>query len=369
MHEIVRAVSASSSLIYRSKHPIAFISKAAANRQITDDVHRDLSWYKYLSAHMPSFDMRSALRANQQNDIRLEVEALEQHLNMESALLSLLEATNQSDLHCGLSQDFVRGLLMESNAEIRESNKSHCEGNALHQKLQGLPKRPLYREIARRLNIIQQHDTNNPNEKDNMLFFPADHFGMTELETMETSIPPTNDLSSAEECTKWLRQAGEKGILSLLGIRRTVGTASISSNETGSELYLLPAPVQELINASCQLHKPNSKSSLTVGARALAKHADRGQSGFYGSIQGSEAVKNEHAMNVVEKLIAEAAWVNIHMFGGADATRPILEVRTQEGYGARWSAVWKDAFTPVDVAFRGFLEPHMENGHERRWRH
>jgi hypothetical protein len=37
----------------------------------------------------------------------------------------------------------------------------------------------------------------------------------------------------------------------------------------------------------------------------------------------------------------------------------VLEVRTLEGYGARW--------TSDGSFFRGFLEPHMEDGHEKGW--
>mmetsp|Transcript_50451 Transcript_50451/g.129996 ORF Transcript_50451/g.129996 Transcript_50451/m.129996 type:complete len:99 (+) Transcript_50451:481-777(+) len=42
--------------------------------------------------------------------------------------------------------------------------------------------------------------------------------------------------------------------------------------------------------------------------------------------------------------------------------QPVLEVRMKEGYGARW-------YIDTPITFRGFLEPQMEGGHEKRWRH
>lgn len=38
----------------------------------------------------------------------------------------------------------------------------------------------------------------------------------------------------------------------------------------------------------------------------------------------------------------DASWINIHNFGGTDVCKPVIEVRTMGGYGARWSAVWKE---------------------------
>jgi hypothetical protein len=43
----------------------------------------------------------------------------------------------------------------------------------------------------------------------------------------------------------------------------------------------------------------------------------------------------------------------------------VLEVRDALGYGARW-AVSGDGDT---VRFRGFLEPHVEGGHDVGWKH
>eukprot|EP00569_Conticribra_weissflogii_P007924 CAMPEP_0171352500 /NCGR_PEP_ID=MMETSP0878-20121228/41742_1 /TAXON_ID=67004 /ORGANISM="Thalassiosira weissflogii, Strain CCMP1336" /LENGTH=59 /DNA_ID=CAMNT_0011858145 /DNA_START=26 /DNA_END=201 /DNA_ORIENTATION=- len=53
-----------------------------------------------------------------------------------------------------------------------------------------------------------------------------------------------------------------------------------------AEMYLLPPSIDQLIHSSRKFHKPNSKSHLTVAARALAKHAHRGEEVFFGIIKG-----------------------------------------------------------------------------------
>lgn len=50
-------------------------------------------------------------------------------------------------------------------------------------------------------------------------------------------------------------------------------------------------------------------------------------------------------------------WINIH---GLPGDIPILELRVKQGYGIRWQ---------INGVFRGFLEPPMENGHEKGWKH
>ena len=153
---------------------------------------------------------------------------------------------------------------------------------------------------------------------------------------------------------------------------------------------------------------------LTVAARARAKHAHRcrrssdpDHSSFFGTVAGGTAVQNEAADAVVARLLSSAAWINCHAFGrggggggeggggegpveaAATKTTTVFEVRAVSGYGARWSADWTTTTTsstatggadgddeamavarpPVNVRFRGFLEPQMEDGHERGWRH
>ena len=56
----------------------------------------------------------------------------------------------------------------------------------------------------------------------------------------------------------------------------------------------------------------------------------------------------------------------------------IVEYRVSEGYGASW-AIIRLAGNPITgertrnyvikCEFRGFLEPHVIDGHEKKWRH
>ncbi len=59
----------------------------------------------------------------------------------------------------------------------------------------------------------------------------------------------------------------------------------------------------------------------------------------------------------MNKLITECIWINVHQL---PHETPIIELRNSEGYGIRWQ---------VDGFFRGFLEPQMEGGHDKGWKH
>ncbi|GJP30080.1 hypothetical protein CLOM_g22296 [Closterium sp. NIES-68] len=105
-------------------------------------------------------------------------------------------------------------------------------------------------------------------------------------------------------------------------------------------------------------HPRANVEALTVGARALSKHCHRGREGFWGDASGPDAKKNQHALACVKNLLDNATWMNVHAL---PHDLPVFELREPEGYGARWSADGSQ--------FRGFLEPQMPDGHERRWRH
>ena len=62
-----------------------------------------------------------------------------------------------------------------------------------------------------------------------------------------------------------------------------------------------------------QLKNKKSVSKLTVGARALTKHAHRSSEGFWGEMKGSEVKKNEEANLKLEEIINTAIWVNVHL--------------------------------------------------------
>ncbi|KAE8076563.1 hypothetical protein FH972_015203 [Carpinus fangiana] len=98
--------------------------------------------------------------------------------------------------------------------------------------------------------------------------------------------------------------------------------------------------------------------TLTHGARALAKHANRSSSKYWGTLEGSDSDKNKLAMDVVSHLIARCDWLNVHVVPPHGV---VFEIRVADGYGARWS---KDG-----SKFIGFLEPYMKDGHSKGWSH
>ena len=230
--------------------------------------------------------------------------------------------------------------------------------------LKGVPKRPYYKEISRRIIVLQRHWNKvhvNPGNLPRPLL-AAEQLGFTE-NAMNSNIQfiPRNTVSMAT-CSAWLQSMGETGIRELLGLRRTVGT----------ELQYFPPDYRALIQAANAPCRPNAKPPLlTIAGRARAKHAHRGQKDrFFGVCTGSTKDKNDAAERIVMDLLRDAVWINIHMFGGMSA--PVMEIRNKLGYGARWEADWSKngcPERPINVTFRGFLEPQMENGFEKRWRH
>lgn len=297
---------------------------------------------------------------------------------VKGALETMLNHADDADKNT-ISHALMKGLLMKPVDEIDGSNHlSSCNETsfanhdnhvtnhhddpstiALCHQLRGLPQRPLYKEISRRLQIIQQYyGGSNKDDEVLLCFLPASHFGLTESHSLNELIPPPPlTILDIDECTRWIQNAGQDGIYAILGCRRTRGTIQLSSSPPS---YLIPPTVPHLLDASRKLHKPDTKSSLTVAARALAKHAHRGTERFFGILNGSEAQKNEHADRVIQRLIDEAMWINIHCFGGIDVSNPVMEIRTYDGYGARWSGEWRsNVLSLVNVEFRGFLEPHV----------
>jgi hypothetical protein len=248
----------------------------------------------------------------------------------------------------------------------------------------GVPKQPLYLEVSRRLEILNQLATatrRHPNiyqpsisganpisSSSPDLLLPASALKFSEMDRPPL---PTNTTNIRD----WFQKAGNDGILHLLGIRKTVGTPS--------QRWLLPPSWNQLMESANQIHK----AKLTVAACARAKHAHRGGvNSFFGVAKGNPKHQNEVAAELVLQLLREAIWINIHTFGGMNQHEPVLEIRVTSGYGARWTADWfnfeegsvgddgpvpspKTRIIPQNVVFRGFLEPQMENGYEFKWRH
>ena len=222
--------------------------------------------------------------------------------------------------------------------------------------VKGLPRKPLYVEVGHRLKLLASYK----NEKIPLLL-PAEHFGLSErafdmsCESLLALIP---DRPTKRSMMDWINHAGASGIFTILGIRNTIGT---------DPRNLLPPSCQDLLEAAALPHK--EKCALSVAARARSKHAHRGKDQFFGVASGPPQQQNDETQQILIGLLQNAAWINIHTFGGHDG-EPFLEVRVASGYGARWKADWTtDPVCPSNVSFRGFLEPQMPGGHERKWRH
>ncbi|CAJ1390114.1 unnamed protein product [Effrenium voratum] len=259
--------------------------------------------------------------------------------------------------------------------------------------------RPLVRPLARSLQLCQlQGHFQRPAEPDNEELAALLVEDEEEIATWEARLRSLG----AVEAEAALLLLGCRGIRHALQQRRTVGScdallppsrqelvrsfnelctdegSSEGSPKARRELAAVEAELEalrsrlksgerveeemrQLTREKRELQLPGSK--LTVGARALAKHAHRGAEDFWRS--GSEAsvlndeARNSQAAKALERLLREAVWCNLHALPGG---LPTFEVRVAAGYGARW-------VLDGQASFRGLVEPMMKDGHERRWRH
>ena len=282
--------------------------------------------------------------------------------------------------------------------------------------VRGIPERPLYREVAKRLlewnqRCFSQRDSklilfdankSNVTVSANVLGFEEIPFSDGRL--FLPDLPP----HYRKDIRKWLLSSreGESNanatIYRILGIRNTVGSLLPLEKRLSS----LPSK-KILLEAADAFHERKSSAQrqrqqqhLTVAAKARSKHAPRAiqDDSFFGVARGPVAIQNQQTKELVRRLLANCIWINCHIFGGLTKTNKdnnkdddelftswVVEIRQEQGYGARWrveECAHSDANEndqkvstkagnnlPLVVTFRGFLEPQMEDGHERRWRH
>ena len=303
----------------------------------------------------------------------------------------------------------------------KEGNDDGVETESPLWIVKGIPERPLYREVAKRLlQWNQQRIPRNSSASTNHtlceanqcnVMISAQELGFEELaffhgRTALPEIPP----SSKSDIPNWLLSCrdgdtnADATIYKLLGIRNTIG----SLLPCEKRLSLLPSK-RALMESAGAFYEPkqkvlagrNSKRKqqlLTVAAKARSKHAPRAieETSFFGVARGPVVQQNQEAKDLVGKLLENCVWINCHVFGGLAKTKTIddgtngndfsswvVEIREEQGYGARWRVeeCGHDATKKHDLAnesgnypstaliFRGFLEPQMEDGHGRRWRH
>lgn len=90
----------------------------------------------------------------------------------------------------------------------------------------------------------------------------------------------------------------------------------------------------------------------------MTKHVNRSSDGWWGTLCGSDSDKNRVASNVIDRLLRDCCWMNVHLIQPHEC---VFEIRVCDGYGARWT---KDG-----SKFIGFLEPYMEEGYAKGWKH
>ena len=148
---------------------------------------------------------------------------------------------------------------------------------------------------------------------------------------------------------------GMSGFCALLGQRETTGTVSRP-----------PFPLDKLLESFNAPHERDG--SMTVGSKAMSKHAPRSKEQWWGKWNGNNKTKNLRAHEKVVWLLKEAVWMNTHHLPSGEH---IYEARVLEGYGCRWvlPEMEDQSHPPSAAFFRGFLEPQTADGHANKWRH
>lgn len=284
--------------------------------------------------------------------------------NLDTKLAALLRTALISDnkeMQDQFGIHFIRQLLVNSKEDDPETYS--CLQTAAGYHFRGYPGCNHLKQVARVLQMWHESG------RFPVAFLTSQQFG---TETTDAAVQKCNlltrqvsDLLAAVGSPVALRlaeqlllQLGPRGLLTCLGVRQTQG--SVDKFSLPSKAALCRAFSQLNAQAASEESKGQEQVSLlTVGARALSKHSHRSSEGFWGRARGTEAKKNEVAEEVLQRLLRDCVWVNIHCLPNEEA---IVEVRVEQGYGARW-------FILKQQGFRGFIEPQMPGGHEKHWRH
>ncbi|KAL7065564.1 hypothetical protein AAHC03_05859 [Spirometra sp. Aus1] len=243
------------------------------------------------------------------------------------------------------------------NSDDRERLiKNDCGPVPFKTKLEGYPRSPLYSHIANYLALISMSGTcpvfkqpkfETLNEWNNSMY------RIDRLQRILELAQPIPQMLKYWTSERFRRRVelllgilGKRGMLDLLQMRKTVGSRDV-----------FPFTREEIIESGKQLHHRLAK--LTVAGRAVAKHAVRDSTrAWWGECSGTEEEKNARGEVLLERVLDEALWINIH---GLPGELPALEVRTGQGYGLRCLV--------EPLSFRGFLEPYFAEGWMNKFRH
>ena len=110
----------------------------------------------------------------------------------------------------------------------------------------------------------------------------------------------------------FLLNVGPRGVLTMLGQRKTPGSQDIPWPSIYELTESFNRPHTVLTEEQKQSRK-NPPSQLTVGARALTKHCNRSSEGFWGKFRGTEHQKNADANAKLEEIVKNCVWINVHI--------------------------------------------------------
>ena len=113
-----------------------------------------------------------------------------------------------------------------------------------------------------------------------------------------------------EQTEKLLSTLSVRGILTMIGVRKTIASGDMVLPNKAVLIKNFCKPISEMTEEEKIKRKILEK--LIIGARALTKHAHRSSEGFWGSGTGSEADRNHQAKAILDKILANCIWINIH---------------------------------------------------------
>jgi hypothetical protein len=251
---------------------------------------------------------------------------------------------------------------IDADTDTDADADANADADELNWIVQGLPRRPYYKELALRLyrwNRRYYHckgsssSSSSSLSSSSYLIVPAESIGLREIiannrhmmdcieakSDDERLSPLQRPPKTVNEIRLWLSQIGDEGIYRLLGIRNTIG----SIHPIEKRLMMIPSR-KSLMDAADCIHerktvsssnksgkksksstKSNNKNNhnveqlLTVAARARSKHSHRAikDSSFFGTtITGNPSKQNKETRIILHRLLNECIWINCHTFGG-----------------------------------------------------
>jgi len=266
-----------------------------------------------------------------------------------------------------LDPSFCDALLSKDEADERGVSSFSDGANFIDEKdesvlpFYGLPKRPLYRELTKRLRTLIEFRIssaqNNLFESGSPTLLPpapAPTAQCFELDRPELpSMQTISENRSEANIVNWLHQAGIEGISHVLGLRKTVHT-----------VHVLPPSWSTLLEATKIQH---SSDESTANMQSHITHENKiGEESDVAVITLKNRFEDED-VSLIEAILANAVWINIRTLGSiegeesGDSHLSLLDIRIGDGHGARWTGNWeKGQYFPTNVVFCDFLKPEIE---------